>query len=396
MAGSHGLAGSRDLTDEKILHATGKLQAYIESEKYSGYDPYDGLKSPLFQLPFLKSSKLIRFASQQAVKRSPVDLRPLLQIPKGKNPVTLGLCIQAYSSLLHIHPGDSSLIEKSNFLVRELEQLIPTGFHGACWGYDFDWEARHAKIPAYQPTVVATGIITHALFQYYTVSGQEKALELCISATRFVLEDLQRTADSAGACCFSYSPFDKQCVFNASMKGARILSQVYGITKEEKLRLEALAAVKFVIRHQQENGSWKYSTAASGTRVDNYHSGYVLDCLDEYRIHTEDRQFDKSIDLGFRYYLEHFFENGNIPKFYDNQLWPVDCTAAAQSLLTLSRFHETARARNVALWMIENMQDEKGYFYFRKFKNQLNKSSFMRWSNAWMFAGLAGLIQSEE
>ncbi|QQR94249.1 MAG: hypothetical protein IPJ93_10200 [Bacteroidota bacterium] len=40
------------------------------------------------------------------------------------------------------------------------------------------------------------------------------------------------------------------------------------------------------------------------------------------------------------------------------------------------------------------MQHQKGYFYFRKYKNYTEKTSFMRWSNAWMFAGLTAVLQS--
>jgi hypothetical protein len=43
--------------------------------------------------------------------------------------------------------------------------------------------------------------------------------------------------------------------------------------------------------------------------------------------------------------------------------------------------------------MICEMQDPKGFFYFRKFERHLEKTSFMRWSNAWMLAGLSALQQ---
>ena len=42
-------------------------------------------------------------------------------------------------------------------------------------------------------------------------------------------------------------------------------------------------------------------------------------------------------------------------------------------------------AKNVSEYIIKQMQHEKGYFYFRKFKLYSIKTSFMRWSNAWMF-----------
>jgi hypothetical protein len=52
-------------------------------------------------------------------------------------------------------------------------------------------------------------------------------------------------------------------------------------------------------------------------------------------------------------------------------------------------------AERVALWMIENMQAQEGYFYFRKSKYCTEKTNFMRWSNAWMLAGLTALLSAD-
>ena len=51
------------------------------------------------------------------------------------------------------------------------------------------------------------------------------------------------------------------------------------------------------------------------------------------------------------------------------------------------KFSET-----IAQWTIKNMQDKKGFFYYRKLKTHTNKISFMRWSQAWMFLALTELI----
>ena len=108
------------MNNPRIAAATQILQQYIEAENYSGYDPYDALKSPLFKLPFLKSNKWIRFATQQLVKRSPINLRPLLFVPKGVNPVTLGLCIQAYCNLIKVYPEKKTELEtKINLLINQ-------------------------------------------------------------------------------------------------------------------------------------------------------------------------------------------------------------------------------------------------------------------------------------
>jgi hypothetical protein len=378
----------------KIHTATFKLLNYIERENYSGCDPYDALKSPLFKLPFFRKNKWIRFGTQQLVKRSPINLRPLLRILPGCNPVTLGLCIQAYSNLIKVFPEKKSTYEKNiNLLLKDLVSLIPEGYKGASWGYDFDWEARYLKIPAYEPTIVATGFITNALFNSYLTLNLQEALDLCVSSTNFILHDINRTHEGDNFC-FSYSPFDKQVIFNASMKGVRVLAQVYSITKDESLKEQAQKAVAYVIKHQNKNGAWIYSKNNAGGRIDNYHTGYIIDCLDEYIKHTGDEKYLPSLQNGFSFYRENFFRDNKIPKFYDHNTYPVDCTAAAQSLLTLTRFNEIALAQNIASWMIDNMQDSDGYFYFRKSRNKTIKTPFMRWSNAWMFLGLTEMMRA--
>lgn len=378
--------------NKKIHNATLKLLDYIEKEEYKGYDSYDALKSPLFNLPLLRTNKLIRFCAQQFVKRFPLNLRLLLLIPKGLNPVTLGLCVQAYAYLSEIFPDmRQDSIEKIQALTGMLQSLAPEGYSGACWGYDFDWEAKHARIPAFQPTAVGTGIITNGLFTAWKMAGVKQCRDLCLSTANFVMKDLQRTYDGENFC-FSYSPFDRQQVFNASMKGARLLAQVYSETKDPVLQETARHAVDFVVSNQRDDGSWGYSRASKGGWTDNYHTGYVFDCLDEYMNLTGDDRYKNSLARGYAFYRDHFVTTEGIPKFYHDKIYPVDCTAAAQTILTLCRFGDIDLAKKVAVWMIGNMQAKTGYFYFRKFRHYTIKTSFMRWSNSWMLLGLSELL----
>ncbi len=367
------------------------LKSYIEINQFRGYDPYDALQSPLFKLPILRSNKLLRFGAQQLVKRSPFNLRPMLLVPKGYNPVTLGLCIQGYSYLFLAEPErKEEHLGKIMWLTSELKGMIPNGFSGACWGYDFDWEARHANILAYQPTVVATGIISNALFIAHEITGEPALTELIVGAASFVKNDLNRTETNDGLC-FSYSPTDHQQVFNASMKGVRLLAQAYSITKDESLIDLAEKAVRFVVSAQHENGSWGYSLAKGGAWIDNYHTGYVLDCLSAYRELTGRGDLNKCLDSGFGFYRDHFIEADGMPRFYHNRAYPIDCTAAAQTILTTLRFGDRELALKVADWMIPNMQKKNGSFAFRKYRNYTEQTSFMRWSDAWMFAALCNL-----
>ncbi len=376
----------------KLCEPIEKLEKYIISEGYEGYDPFDALMSPIFKLPVFKSNKIIRLGFQQALKRVPVNLRHILGTPKGLNPVTLGLCIQAYARLSQVFKEKLDFYSHQiDYCLQRLVELRSNGYSGSCWGYDFDWEARYARIHAFMPTSVATGIITNALFTNYKLLGSAESLELCTNATKFFLSDLNRAYGDDGSYCFSYSPNDTQVVFNASMKGARLLSQVYSITNEQYLMEEAKKVVSFVMKHQRDDGAWSYSEGDTRTWVDNFHTGYVLDCLDEFIRCTGDTEFLPALQRGFEFYKNSFFLEQGIPKYYQDRTYPIDSTAAAQSILTLCRFGQVKMASDVAGWMIDSMQDSSGYFYYRKHRFSMNRISYMRWSNAWMFLALASL-----
>ncbi len=384
-----------DAPSFEVLHASlTRLEQYICGSNYEGYDPFDALQSAIFKLPILRDRKLPRFAAQQILRRTPFNLRPLLLVPAGRNPVTFGLCLQGYTAMALAFPREKGAYDhKARACVDEIEALQSRTYSGACWGYDFDWEARYARIPAFTPTIVATGFISNALFRHYQATGERRCLDLCSGAARFVMKDLHKTRID-DAFCYSYSPLDTQAVLNATMKGARLLAQVYSVTRDPALKEEARATVRFVIRHQRESGAWPYAVGDARRWTDNFHTGYVLDCLDEYMRLSGDREFEPSLARGWHYYRDHFFEEAQIPRYYDNSTYPVDSTAAAQSILTLCRFGEADTALRVGMWMIRHMQDPAGFFYYQKHRFYVNRISYMRWSNAWMFAALAALLSN--
>src|SRR5947209_4368823 len=82
-----------------LAAAVARAEAHMRAEDFAGWDPYDALKSPLFQLPVLRGSRFARFGAQQVLRRLPVNLRPMLGIGKGVNPVTLGLALEGYAAL---------------------------------------------------------------------------------------------------------------------------------------------------------------------------------------------------------------------------------------------------------------------------------------------------------
>ncbi|MDX2128509.1 MAG: hypothetical protein SFU91_05680 [Chloroherpetonaceae bacterium] len=385
----------------ELLKTLVETETYIRFEKYRGYDPYDGLMSPLFTLPILNSNKILRWGFQQVFRRLPINLRPLLGIRKGYNPVTLALSLYAYSNLAKAIPERYSNFKKESlFLISELKKFDSRNYHpnkysGAAWGYDFDWEAQYARIPRFTPTVVATGFVTNALFTAFQEFKFEEAFDLCLSATNFVRKDLNRTflPDRSKEFCWSYSPYDKQAVLNATMKGARLLSQVYSVSGDKELIEEARHTVGYVMAAQHQSGAWSYSKGDTRVWSDNFHTGYVLDCLDDYRSYSGDQSISHAFHKGLEYYVTHFFDSDGAPKYYDANRFPIDATSAAQSLFTLVRFGYKKTALGVMDYMKRTMYSKKGYFYYQEKKWYKNRIPYMRWSTAWMFAAMSYLYR---
>jgi hypothetical protein len=279
--------------------------------------------------------------------------------------------------------------------VDELERLSSAGYSGAAWGYDFDWEARYGTMPAGTPTIVATGFVTKGLFAAYQTLGIDKAFFLCRSACDFLQKDLVRTSDPDGAFCWSYSPLDRTSVLNATMKGARLCAQVSSITGEQELRDLARRTVTFVARRQRADGAWPYSASDNRSWVDNFHTGYVLECLSDYQRCTGDSSFARVTRKGWDYYRGCFFTNEGIPKYYDHRAYPIDATTCAQAILTLCAFDDVAAARRVALWTIGRMQRSDGAFIYQIHRWYRIRIPYARWSVAWMLCALARLAATD-
>lgn len=392
----------------KFVHAFLKLKSYCESEDFKGWDPYDGLNSKVFRATPLKSWDIARLAWIQGFKRSPINFRRLLLVPKQHNAMGIGLFLSGYCNLLEIARrgvedfGTPQEIEKRILELADLLIKVKTpGYSGACWGYNFDWQARRLFLfPAFTPTVVATTFCASALIQAYESTGTKKYLEEGLSACEFVKNDLNRTPFKNGHI-FSYSPLNgNNTVFNASLLGAKLLSLGYHYTKNQDYKSLANSAVNAAISAQAPDGSWVYGMLEVQSWIDSFHTGFNLDALEFYKKYTGDQSVQSAIDKGFGFYIDHFFLNDGTPKYYHNKTYPIDIHCPGQLLVTLSTLGKTEEyvtlADKVLSWTIREMQDKKGYFYYQIKKGISSKISYMRWSNAFMFHAISNhMLQTE-
>jgi len=372
-----------------------RLIAYVESADYAGYDPYDALNSPLIRCLGARS-KWIRMVATQLMRRSPINLRPVLGIRKGHNPKAIGLFLWGYAKLYAL-TKEQRYLENVDYLLHLLEQLRSQGYSGNCWGYNFDWQSRTVLRPAGTPTVVNTAFIGHALLDCYELVGRQKALDLAIPIKDFVLRDLHRTRLD-GTFCFSYTPVDTETVHNANLLGASILTRLMAYCRDDRLREASLASLGYSMRHQHEDGSWFYADTNIQNWIDSFHTGFNLQAIRYILQAGLAPEHKAACHKGVEYYARNFFLADGTPKYYHNRVYPIDIHAPAQAICFFAREGKEYRdlTDRTVTWMVRNMWSDKGFFYFRKGRCLTNRIPYCRWSQAWAFHAFTEYLLAEE
>ncbi len=387
-----GSAGADDVLREPLE----RLGKYVEGEGFAGYDPYDALNG---WVPFRLGGRWAGAVWTQIHKRNPVNLRPVLGIGRGRNPKGIGLFLAGYSKLRSRKNGEEIARELFEWLMENRS----AGFAGTSWGYNFDWVNPVKTVEAGVPSAVVTAFVAKGIFAYFERTGDLRAREAILGCCEYVLEELPRTETVEGTC-FSYTHLKRDCCFNANMLAAEILAMGYYLGGEEKWGELARRALLFTIAHQKADGRWNYSrdwkTGRERAQID-FHQGFVLDSIDAVARLTdfESEEVEKALEKGTAFYREaQFFPDGR-SKWRLPKEWPVEIHNQAQGILTMTRLRRIRPdylpfAETIADWTIRNMQDRRGYFYYRKYPRFTNKIPYMRWAQAWMFLALVELTEA--
>jgi len=112
-----------------------------------------------------------------------------------------------------------------------------------------------------------------------------------------------------------------------------------------------------------------------------------------------DEAFGVNLDIGYRYFKNTFFKDDEIPKYYNDRIYPIDIQCAAQAIDTLSYFSDNdGKALDLALavakWTTKHMQDPKdGHFYYRRYPLFTARTPYFHWGQATMFKALSHLLK---
>ena len=93
----------------------------------------------------------------------------------------------------------------------------------------------------------------------------------------------------------------------------------------------------------------------------------------------------------------HFFREDGAARYFHNRTYPVDIHSVAQSIITLLTLRDldpsnVRLAHSVFRWAMNHMWDDRGFFYYRVLRYCTIRTSYMRWSQAWMLLAISTLL----
>ena len=387
------------VTDGEIKDAAIKLLAYCRANNWAGYDPYDALNSEIFKaLPFL-NFRVPRLVLTQTLKRSPINIRPLALVPKTQNPKAIGLFLSAFVNLSKAGIADrEGLVEA---MAARLVALRSKNVPYWCWGYSFPWQMRQKIVPSGAPNLVCTTFAANALLDAYDHNHDPRCLDMAASAAEYILNDLY-WAESETFAGFSYPLRSiRVLVYNANFLASALLCRVYKLTGEVKFLAPALRAARCSAAKQNADGSWYYGDAPTQGWIDNFHTGFNLGALKSIGKYAETTEFEPHIQRGFEFYRSNFYREDGAARYFHTSTFPIDIHAVAQSIITPLEMDAGDAAnqrmsRTALQWAMNHMWDDRGFFYYRVLRSCTIRTSYMRWSQAWMLLALSFLLRTSD
>ena len=390
------LSGAQNTASADVRRLTDsleKVRCWVEAADYKGYEPFDGLSSPFRRLTFENLFALRVF--QQLVRQSPLNLRPLFQIKPLDSTKGRGMMAWGYI-LLFKSTRDPEYKEKAIACLDWLDKHKSPKFEKHSWANYFDFASRGGMYYKHDSIIVWTSMIGQAYLEAFEQFQDERFLRIAQSACDWVLS-LPREKTTTGNC-ISYYVHAQESIHNSNMLGAALLARAAKHTGNTEYQDVARSAMVYSCSRQRLDGSWWYGEEPKFQWIDNFHTGYNLDCLKCYIDWSEDSEFAGVLRRGFHFFKHTFFEPSGRPKYYHNRPYPVDIQCASQAIDTLAFFAQAdaeslALGVKVANWTILNMQNPAGYFYYRKYPLGITaRTPMLHWGQATMFKGLAHLV----
>lgn len=383
----------RVVADHWARHHLVATLDYARERDYRGWDLYDGESSRILRaLPI--DNKWVNLSFQQAVRRAPVNIRPLLMVEQRRSFMGVALFVVANLRMYDL-TGQERFREDAHELVDWLVENQSVGFSGFCGGHRHPLQDLSKRTEVNDPGVVATTYGVKALLAAGEYIDPEYR-EIALTTADFVFDDLNYETHPDGAR-IKYRSIDGEdhYTLNANALGARLLTNLYDVSGEPRLRDGARNILDYVAARQTEEGGWMYRDPpeTSHLSMDNFHNGFIIESMLRYRNVCQTDRYADTLAEAVPFYRGLFTDEG-APWFDESNVYPHDIHSSAQGAIVFSMLEEDEFARRIIDWAVTNLSDQKGAFYHEKRRFYTKRITLMRWCQAWMAHGISRYLTS--
>jgi hypothetical protein len=377
--------------DSEAERAADALARAWDARSYSGWDPYDALSSPF--LHRLARSRGLRIAAVQALKRCPVNLRPLLGVPRQAHTKALALFASAYALRAHTKERAEWYDERARRLADLLLARAREDGDGLAWSYDFDVQTRWSFYACGEPNAVATAFAAQALLDVAELGDGGHYRQAVDRAVSYSIRVLAR--ERRGNRYFAYHRGSSAVIHNASLLIAALCLRAS--SSEGEAAVVARSAVDYAVRSQRGDGTWPYGEEPGLSWVDGFHTAYVLESLWSCTEHGQDEAARAAAERGLAVYLDRLVDPDGAARATIERRYPLDVHAAASGITMLSRLRglnpraDEVAARMVA-WTLARMRRRDGRFAYQQHRLYRNSLPYVRWNDGHMMLALSAYL----
>lgn len=368
-----------------------QVLAWSRWRDYAGYDYADGTSSRLLQaLPL--DHPYLNLAFQETAKRSPLNIRPLLLVPKRRSFKGSGLFVSANLTAYEVTDRRRYHQEARRLGTWLLANRREDPFG---WGHNHRIQTLDGTVERNTPSIVTVAYVVRGLLRLRQY-GMDIPVDIPEALADLITEWLDFEERGIGASIDYRVDADADYTIpNANALGGALLTEVAAAYGEPSLLDLAEPLLEYVASLQAPSGGWEYADppTASHLSMDNHHNGFVVESFLRYRAATGRDRFQDVIDRGLEFHRRRLFDPDGAPNWDESSRYPRDIHAAAQGIITFARAGDLGFARQIADWTDANLYRGDGRYGYRKGPFMTRRFTLMRWAQAWMARAMATLLE---
>lgn len=380
----------------QIDAAIADLIAFLEAEKFEGWEPYE------IPVAFLESCHWhpLRVACTQLFRLSPFYFHTRLTAKK-MHAKAAALFAQAFLTLYQLS-GEPSCRDRATFYLDWLIAHRSSLSRNFSIGNQYPLSMKSYAASPGTPAPLITCLAIDAFLLAYEIFGEVKYLTLAESGIHYFLEELPLVKKSTEEWYFIYHPNNHQFIPNIPAVISGTLAHGYVHLPEPAILPLVRHNLNCVVRAQQADGSWPYHPTARYT--DSFHTAFILNGIAKFRCYVDPKAYAAPFQKGLQFYLKSFFNAKGRPRHkrchgfpsnVDSLLTQIDLRDCAMALILFSRLMAQQQLglelpSKVLNWATNHFRSAQGHFYYQRIPMVTIRGPFLS-MQAWMLNALSQL-----